>query len=153
MADQIETFLSVMNRFHNLNLFAMLPLSRHDYMVLFTIQCLQKKYEARLTVSAVAHEMGVAQPAVSRALRGLEALEMIQREVSREDRRNTYVALTPKGITTIQEAHHVLDVFHQGVRERFSMEEMEQMLTLLKRLYAASAEQLEQMKKGAEKDG
>ncbi|MGN1403288.1 MAG: MarR family winged helix-turn-helix transcriptional regulator [Ruminococcus sp.] len=152
MADTLENFLSITNRLHNLNVFSLLPLGRHDYMVLFTIRCLQRKYSGCLTVSAVAKEMHVVQPAVSRTLRSLEELGLIQREVSREDRRNTYVALTPEGTTAIQEAEHVLEQFHQGVQERFTPEEMHLLILLMERLYAVSKEQIEKMKKGATKN-
>lgn len=153
MADPLETFLSITNRFHNLNVFTLLPLARHDYMVLFTIRCLQKKYSGGLTVSAVAKEMHVVQPAVSRTLRSLEELGLIRRDVSREDRRNTYVTLTQEGQLTIEEADHVLEQFHQGIREQFAPEEMKQLILLMERLYEAAEIQLEKMKKGAETNG
>lgn len=153
MTDLLETFLSITNRLHNLNVFSMLPLGRHDYMVLFTIRCLQKKYSGKLTVSAVAREMHVVQPAVSRTLRSLEELELIQREVSREDRRNTYVTLTTKGLLAAQEADRLLEQFHKGIREQFAQEEMEQLILLMERLYEVSEKQLEKMKRGAEMNG
>lgn len=146
--DQMETFLTLMNRFRSLNLFSLLPLARHDYIVLFAIRCLQQRHGHELTVSALVQEMHTAQSAVSRTLRSLEKQGLIRREVSRDDRRNTYVILMPEGREAIRQADHVLETFHSGILSHFSSEEMAQLLTLLERLYLISDEQLEQMKKG-----
>lgn len=150
MTDHMESIISMMHQFRSLNLFALLPLTRQDYMVLFAIRCLQQKNPENLTVSAVAHKMEAVQPAVSRTLRGLEQQGMVVREVSRTDRRNTYVTLTEAGNSALKEADQMLCTFHQGLSMRLEPEEFQQMLILLKKLYQASAEQLEQMKKGAE---
>lgn len=146
--EQTKAFFSVLNRFRRLNPFTLLPLPRHDYMLLFTIRSLQDQFPGGLTVSDVAREMCVAQPAVSRTLRGLETHKLIQREISPADRRRIYVKLTPKGLHTIQQADAVLQEFHQGVKKQFMPQDLEQLIRLLHQLCQISEEQLQQMKKG-----
>ncbi len=149
MTDNMESIISMMHQFRSLNLFALLPLTRQNYMVLFSIRCLQEKQPENLTVSAVANQMETMQPAVSRTLRGLEQQGMVVREVSRTDRRNTCVALTEEGTAALKEADEMLNTFQKGLSVRLEPEEFHQMQILLKKLYRAAAEQLEQMKKGA----
>ena len=153
MAESMESFISLMNRFRSLNVFSTLPLSRLDYMVLLSVRCLQKHHPEGITVSMAAKDIQAAQPTISRTLRGLEALGLVQREVSREDRRNTYVTLTEKGLEAVQESDAVLNTFHTGIASRFSAAEMEQLIRLLRQLYDVSAAQLEEMKKGAKQNG
>mgnify|MGYP000571512562 CR=1 FL=1 len=135
----------------SLNLLATLPLPRQDYMVLYAISCLQKEHPDSCTVSMIAKKMQIPQPAVSRTLRSLENGGYLQREVCRSDRRNTYVSLTDAGKAAVQEADQTLATFHEGIQKRFTKEEAEQLMALLQRLYAAAAEQLAEMKEGAQK--
>ena len=51
----------------------------------------------------------------------------------------------------VQEADQTLATFHEGIQKRFTKEEAEQLMALLQRLYEAAAEQLAEMKKGAQK--
>ena len=90
--------------------------------------------------------MRVPQPAVSRTLRGLENNGYIRREVCREDRRNTYVTLTAAGETEVQRANQLLEEFHRGIQKRFTQEESDQLMELLRRLYTAASEELDEMK-------
>ena len=135
----------------SLNLLATLPLPRQDYMVLYAISCLQKEHPDSCTVSMIAKKMQIPQPTVSRTLRSLENGGYLQREVCRSDRRNTYVSLNDAGKTAVQEADQTLATFHEGIQKRFTKEEAEQLMALLQRLYTAAAEQLAEMKEGAQK--
>ena len=137
--------------FRSLNLLATLPLPRQDYMVLYTVDCLQKEHPDACTVSMITKKMRIPQPAVSRTLRNLENGGYLQREVCRSDRRNTYVLLTDAGKKAVQDAGQVLMEFHNGIKKRFTQEESDQLMNLLQRLYEAASEQLEEMKKGAVK--
>ena len=83
---------------------------------------------------------------MSRTLRGLENNGYICREVCREDRRNTYVTLTETGAAEVQKANQLLEAFHRGIQTRFTQEESDQLMELLRRLYAAASEELEEMK-------
>lgn len=98
------------------------------------------------TVSTLTRLMRVPQPAVSRTLRGLENNGYIRREVCREDRRNTYVTLTAAGETEVQRANQLLEEFHRGIQKRFTQEESDQVMELLRRLYMAASEELDEMK-------
>lgn len=146
MECEANTFFGVMNAFRSINVFSLLPLSRQEYMVMFVISKKQETDPEGCTVSAVAQKMRVPQPAVSRTLRGLENNGYIQREVCRTDRRNTYVTLTETGETEVMRANQLLEEFHKGIRERFTQDEADQLMDLLRRLYAAASEELDAMK-------
>ena len=79
-------------------------------------------------------------------LESLEANGYIRREVCREDRRNTYVTLTAAGETEVQRANQLLEEFHRGIQKRFTQEESDQLMELLRRLYMAASEELDEMK-------
>lgn len=146
-----QQLFEMIQRFRSLNLLATLPLPRQDYMVLYTVDCLQKEHPDACTVSMITKKMRIPQPAVSRTLRNLENGGYLQREVCRSDRRNTYVLLTDTGKKAVQDAGQVLMEFHNGIKKRFTQEESDQLMNLLQRLYEAASEQLEEMKKGAVK--
>ncbi len=146
-----QQLFEMIQRFRSLNLLATLPLPRQDYMVLYTVDCLQKEHPDACTVSMITKKMRIPQPAVSRTLRNLENGGYLQREVCRSDRRNTYVLLTDAGKKAVQDAGQVLMEFHNGIKKRFTQEESDQLMCLLQRLYEAASEQLEEMKKGAVK--
>lgn len=146
MECEANTFFGVMNAFRGINMFSLLPLSRQEYMVMFVISKKQETDPEGCTVSAVAQKMRVPQPAVSRTLRGLENNGYIRREVCRTDRRNTYVTLTETGETEVMKANQLLEEFHEGIRERFTQDEADQLMDLLRRLYAAASEELDAMK-------
>ena len=151
MEDDHHEFFELIQKFRSLNLLATLPLPRQDYMVLYAVDCLQKEHPDSCTVSMITKKMRVPQPAVSRTLRSLENGGYLQREVCRSDRRNTYVLLTDAGKAAVQEAGQTLTAFHEGIQRRFTKEDAEQLKMLLQRLYEAAAEQLAEMKKGAQK--
>ena len=146
-----QQLFEMIQRFRSLNLLATLPLPRQDYMVLYTVDCLQKEHPDACTVSMITKKMRIPQPAESRTLRNLENGGYLQREVCRSDRRNTYVLLTDAGKKAVQDAGQVLMEFHNGIKKRFTQEESDQLMNLLQRLYEAASEQLEEMKKGAVK--
>ena len=146
-----QQLFEMIQRFRSLNLLATLPLPRQDYMVLYTVDCLQKEHPDACTVSMITKKMRIPQPAVSRTRRNLENGGYLQREVCRSDRRNTYVLLTDAGKKAVQDAGQVLMEFHNGIKKRFTQEESDQLMSLLQRLYEAAAEQLAEMKKGAQK--
>lgn len=146
MECEANTFFGVMNAFRSINVFSLLPLSRQEYMVMFVISKKQEADPEGCTVSAVARKMRAPQPAVSRTLRGLENNGYIRREVCRTDRRNTYVTLTETGEAEVMKANQLLEEFHKGIQERFTQEEADQLMDLLRRLYAAASEELDAMK-------
>ena len=68
------------------------------------------------------------------------------RKTNPEDRRNTYVTLTAAGETEVQRANQLLEEFHRGIQKRFTQEESDQLMELLRRLYTAASEELDEMK-------
>ena len=142
---EANTFFGVMNAFRGLNVFSLLPLSRQEYMLMFLV-FRHRKTNRRLYGIDLTRLMRVPQPAVSRTLRGLENNGYIRREVCREDRRNTYVTLTAAGETEVQRANQLLEEFHRGIQKRFTQEESDQLMELLRRLYMAASEELDEMK-------
>ncbi len=143
---EANTFFGLINAFRGLNVFSLLPLARQEYMLMFIVDRQQEKHPGGCTVSTLTRLLRVPQPAVSRTLRSLENNGYVCREVCREDRRNTYVTLTEAGAAEVQKANQLLEKFHRGVQTRFTQEESDQLMELLRRLYTAASEELEEMK-------
>lgn len=143
---EANTFFGLINAFRGLNVFSLLPLARQEYMLMFIVDRQQEEHPGGCTVSTLTRLLRVPQPAVSRTLRSLENNGYVCREVCREDRRNTYVTLTAAGAAEVQKANQLLEKFHRGVQTRFTQEESDQLMELLRRLYTAASEELEEMK-------
>lgn len=50
------------------------------------------------------------------------------------------------GETEVQRANQLLEEFHRGIQKRFTQEESDQLMELLRRLYMAASEELDEMK-------
>ena len=93
-------------------------------------------------VSELAERMGVSPPAVSRMLRFTERKGYLSREVDREDRRNTYVVLSPAG----EEAYAAMERraldFAGRVVDRMGTEDTARLVELMTRVSEIVHEEL-----------
>ena len=67
--------------------------------------------EEKVKVSTLSERMRINITAVSRTLKVLEKKNYIQRTVSAQDRRITYVELTPEGAEVLAEAEETMNTF------------------------------------------
>lgn len=85
-------------------------------------------------VSALAAEMEMSAPGMSRLLKGMEAMGHIERTVDPQSRRNTYIHLTDKGRETLCRIRGRLCRYQERVASAMGEEELRQLTGLLSRL-------------------
>lgn len=73
-------------------------------------------------------------PAMSQMLGSLERKGLIERSMSKEDRRHTVVAVTPQGRAVVDEARRMLNVQMEQVIDRFGEDQAERLTELLESL-------------------
>ena len=76
---------------------------------------------------------------MSRCLRKLEEKGLIQKNSQTNDRRNTYVCLTPGGTEIYEEAFHTLSAFVERALSRIADDELEQFFATFDKIYDALA--------------
>lgn len=79
-------------------------------------------------ISGLAEKLHVSVPTISRCLHKLEEKGLIQKNSQTNDRRNTYVCLTPKGNEIYNEAFRTLSSFVEQALSRIDEEELDQFL-------------------------
>lgn len=82
-------------------------------------------------------------PAISRALKELEAKELISRHTDSTDRRQTIVQLTDKGREQVVRDTKAIDDYTEAVFAAFTEEEQEELIRLLTKMKDSAAEELE----------
>ena len=93
-------------------------------------------------VSALASELNISVSMVSKTLKSLESHGWILRTVDPGSRRNTFVSLTPAGKTLLEEETRRALAANGRAMERMGREELEQLLTLARRLGECYAQEL-----------
>ena len=143
---EANTFFGVMNAFRGLNVFSLLPLSRQEYMLMFLVFRHRKTNPEGCTVSTLT-------PADACAAAG----SVPDAAWTGEQR------LHPPGSLPGGSAQHVCDTdgcrrdrgtacqsafggISRGIQKRFTQEESDQLMELLRRLYMAASEELDEMK-------
>ena len=84
--------------------------------------------ENGIKVSALAEELGMPMPAVSRMMRGLEMQDLIARKIVPHDRRSIIVTLTPKGEEAAKEMLSQLHSFLSSIFEPLNPEDFDRFL-------------------------
>ena len=84
-----------------------------------------------MTVSAIAAELDVTPPAVSRSLKSLESRGLVTRETNLINRRNTMVRLTESGRELLEYSRKQMDVMMERVHEKMGEERKNQLCDLL----------------------
>lgn len=138
-------FYAVMNQFRRLRIGDLFPeLSKSDCMTLMAIDHFSReKQEGMMTVSELTDKMHMQMPAVSRTLKSLEEQELIERSVNKSDRRNTYVALTPRGRDFWKEKEKTMSELTEAVLARMSKADLERLVAYLDELYQVAEEEID----------
>ena len=84
-----------------------------------------------MTVSAIAAELDVTPPAVSRSLKSLESRGLVTRETNLINRRNTMVRLTESGRELLEYSRKQMDAMMERVHEKMGEERKNQLCELL----------------------
>lgn len=84
-----------------------------------------------ITVSAIAAELDVTPPAVSRSLKSLESRGLVTRETNLINRRNTMVRLTENGRELLENSRKQMDAVMERVHEKMGEERKNQLCDLL----------------------
>lgn len=99
-------------------------------------------------VSVLAKKLNISSPAASRMLRTLEEKRYIQRDVDRDNRRNTYVYLTELGDRVRRDATEVLQNYSSRVIRNMGKESIEALLVLWNQLGDVMEEEFTKTRKG-----
>lgn len=109
---------------------------------------------ARANVSDIARAMLASPPSISRTLRQLREKEYVDSRPDENDRRNTYVVLTPKGRAVLTKDMEQRQRFHAAVIQRMGQEQWDTLCKLMDSLYDCMRLELEEWpdEKPARKD-
>ncbi|MEG1857523.1 MAG: MarR family transcriptional regulator [Pseudoflavonifractor sp.] len=126
-----EEFLRAIHRFGRLNWnLASGSLTKGEY---FTLSIIRRHLLAHpeykgMYVSELAERLHVTSPAVSRMLGTLERQSLIARSVDQDDRRTTYIVLTPQGEARWGECRKRVQDFTDRVVGRMGAAELETLI-------------------------
>lgn len=88
----------------------------------------------KLPSSEISNRLIIRSPDITRLLNRMEEKDLIDRELSREDRRVVLAKLTPKGKKTCENIDEELVVLHQKQMNHMSREELDTLNQLLVKL-------------------
>lgn len=138
------------NRFRKIRMGKLFTdISHGEFILLQMIREYEVKHpeEEGIHVSQIAVRQKVSPPAVSRALRALEKKGWVERKVSKEDRRNTYVFITPEGERKADESAQVMDHFMLNVIRKMGREKVMLLIQLCNELSETAEAELRQYEK------
>lgn len=134
MGTAYEELFQAMSQFRKLKFSDMFPnISRAEF---FTMSMIMDKGEnGKITISELATKAHVLPPAMSRTLRGLENKGYVERNVNKQDRRNTYVELTEQGKKITLQTRTSMCEFGRAVMEQVDEDEIRRLVTYLNHIY------------------
>lgn len=138
------------NRFRKIRMGKLFTdISHGEFILLQMIREYAVKHplEEGINVSKIAIQQKVSPPAVSRALSALEKKGWVERKVSKEDRRNTYVYITPEGERKAEESARVMDHFMLNVIRKMGREKVMLLIQLCNELSDTAEAELRQYEK------
>lgn len=103
----------------------------HSEFCLLNIIADNSDHADGMTVSAIAAELDVTPPAVSRSLKSLESRGLVTRETNLINRRNTMVRLTESGRELLERSRKQMDAVLKRVHEKMGEERKNQLYELL----------------------
>ena len=140
-----EELFRSMNQFRKLKFAEMFPMiSRTDFFVMCTI--MDKGENGQITISELASRAKMLPSAISRTLKGLEERGYVERNVNKNDRRNTYVELTDAGKMVIEEARKTMAEFGKSVMAQVDEEDMKRLISYLDNIYRIAEKEIETRK-------
>lgn len=147
-------FFRVVHSFKKLNISIMLPDLTHAELGTLSMiaHCKEDNHGSGVKVSDVVTCMEVPAPAVSRTLKKMEKRGFIIRTVDKDDRRNTYIEMTPKGESILKESKKIMHDFADAVLGELGEEKMNRLIAYLKNLQAVALEEIEKRKYNSRKD-
>lgn len=93
-------------------------------------------------VSALAFDLHIAASAASRLLNTMEGKELIKRTVDTNDRRNTFVSLTPSGQELLSQASRGMDELNLRIIRRMGSRECRNLIDLWNKLASIMEEEV-----------
>ena len=134
MGTAYEELFQAMSQFRKLKFSDMFPnISRAEF---FTMSMIMDKGEnGKITISELATKAHVLPPAMSRTLRGLENKGYVERNVNKQDRRNTYVELTEQGKKITLQTRTSMCEYGRAVMEQVDEDEIRRLVTYLNHIY------------------
>lgn len=145
MGTTYEELFRAMSQFRKLKFSDMFPnISRAEF---FTMSMIMDKGEnGKITISELATKAHVLLPAMSRTLRGLENKGYVERNVNKQDRRNTYVELTEQGKKITLQTRTSMCEFGRAVMEQVDEEEMKRLISYLNHIYVIAEKEIKTRK-------
>lgn len=114
-----------MNRLRKIQIFQLYPeLTQGEAQLLTVVACRQDG----ITVSALAKQLDMPAPAVSRMMRGMESKGLIQRDILPRDRRNIIVTATPKGKEACNELKERFHCFFSELLKTVPSEDFDKLI-------------------------
>ncbi len=95
----------------------------------------RKKEEQGITLGEIIRVTGMSMSAASKKISILEKKELIERHVSKTDRRNVYITLTEKGKVICEQEKKKKCAWIQELVKRMGREDMTQLLVLANRVF------------------
>lgn len=142
-----EEFIRAMERFRQLKP----PNAMGDFPkgAFFLLEMLHRNQAANpqskgLFGSALATQIHMSPPAISRMLRTLEAEGYIGRSTDPQDRRNTYIRITPQGEAMLAQAKAQMFAFTSAVIDKMGCENMQTLIHLWNRLADTMEDEIKQ---------
>ena len=135
-----EELFRAMNQFRKLKFAEMFPMiNRTDFFVMCTI--MDKGENGKITISELASRAKMLPSAISRTLKGLE-----ERNINKNDRRNTYVELTAEGERLTEEARQIMADFGKSVMSQVDEADMKHLISYLDNIYHIAEKEIEARK-------
>lgn len=119
-------------------------ISRTDFFVMCTI--MDKGENGQITISELASRAKMLPSAISRTLKGLEERGYVERNINKNDRRNTYVELTAEGEHLTEEARQIMADFGKSVMAQVDGEDMKRLISYLDNIYHIAEKEIENRK-------
>ena len=119
-----------------------MPLPESELITLYTIRDANQYDGVENTlISGLAEKLHVSVPTISRCLSRLEEKGLVQKSSQTNDRRNTYVCLTEKGLAIYEESFRTLSSFVERALSRIDGEELNQFFATFDKIYDALAQE------------
>ncbi|WP_394924678.1 MarR family winged helix-turn-helix transcriptional regulator [uncultured Robinsoniella sp.] len=146
-----EEFMRVSHRMRRLNMSHVFSdVSQGEFFALEMLRKFQQRNgDSRgVIVSDLARSLRVSPPAASRTLKNMEEKGLIRREVDKNNRRNTYVYLTEKGMESRDMASKAMEDFTGRIMKRMGDENVEMLISLIQKMTTIMEEELADKGKG-----